>query len=117
MQWVSASIPVAAVRRGGRPSVSSGSQSASFGITPINGFNDPVSFSVRAIDAFPGTFALSGSTLTVSASRKANGGTYRLELTARSGTLVGAAQATIGRLTIRAGPGRTLSGTVRAGVR
>ena len=33
---------------------------------------------------------------------------------ARSGTLVGAAQRATGRLTIRAGPGRTLSGTVRA---
>ena len=35
-------------------------------------------------------------------------------LFARSGTLVGAAQDRTGRLTIRAGPGRTLSGTVRA---
>jgi hypothetical protein len=35
-------------------------------------------------------------------------------LFARSGTLVGAAQDRTGRLTIKAGPGRTLSGSVRA---
>ena len=32
MQWVRASIPVAAVSRGGRPSVSAGSQTARLGI-------------------------------------------------------------------------------------
>jgi spore germination protein len=61
------------------------STSARYGFVAINGFTGPVALSMRASDGFGGTFAVSGSSVTVNVPAMTAAGSYRLALTMTGG--------------------------------